>query len=56
MIKANGRVTRKEVQDALKISGSTAGRLLDAMQEKGLIKQVGQYKDTHYVLELVLSE
>ena len=50
MIKEKGEVKRKDVQTELKISGSTAGRLLDEMEKKGLIEQVGQFKDTHYII------
>lgn len=51
MIKKNGKTIRKEVMTALKLSRSSAGRLLANMEAKGLIKQVGgESKDTHYVL------
>lgn len=51
MIKKNGRVVRKELVTAFKISRSSAGRVLSGMEEKGLIKQVGaDNKDTYYVL------
>jgi uncharacterized membrane protein len=49
MIKENGKVTRKDVETKLNISGSTAGRILDEMEKKGIVEQVGQYKDTHYI-------
>jgi len=50
VIKDKGKVTRKEVSELLRISSSTAGRLLDEMEKKGLVEQVGQHKGTHYVL------
>lgn len=51
MIKKNGKATRKEAMVGLKLSRSSAGRLLAGMEEKGLVKQVGaDSKDTHYVL------
>jgi len=50
IIKANGKATRKEVMDALKISHNAAWKLLNAMEAKGTIKQVGELKATHYVL------
>ena len=51
MIKSKGQVTRKEVQDKLSVSSSTAGRILDEMESKGLVEQIGQYKDTKYVIK-----
>jgi uncharacterized membrane protein len=50
IINANGKVTRKEVMEALKISHSAAWKLLNAMEAKGTIKQVGEMKAAHYVL------
>lgn len=49
-IKNKGKITRKEVGALLGISSSTAGRLLDEMEKKGVVEQIGQHKDTHYVL------
>jgi len=49
MIRERGKAERKEVMAQLKISDSTAGRLLDGMEKKGVITQVGQYKDAYYV-------
>lgn len=50
-IRKNGRITRKELMTGLKLSRSSAGRLLAGMEDKGLIKQVGaDSKDTYYVL------
>lgn len=49
MIKENGKVTKKQVMLKLAISDSTALRLLDSMEVKKLIMQVGKYKDTYYV-------
>lgn len=34
---------------ALKVSDNTAGRLVEEMEKKGLVKQVGEHKDTYYV-------
>lgn len=50
IIQMNGKATRKEVMTALKISGSTANRLLDGMEIKGTIKKEGQLRGTCYVL------
>jgi ribosomal protein S25 len=50
-IKKNGKITRKELIVGLKLSRSSAGRLLAGMEDKGLIKQIGaDSKDTYYVL------
>lgn len=49
LIKERGKVERKDVMAALKISDSTAGRLLAQMEAKKLIKQVGEHKGTYYV-------
>lgn len=49
MIKERGKVERKDVMAALKVSDSTAGRLLAEMEKKGLVKQVGEHKDAYYV-------
>ncbi len=49
IIQTNGKVTRKEVMTALKISGSTVNRLLDGMEAKGTIKREGQLRGTFYV-------
>lgn len=51
LINERGKVQRKDVMAALKISDSTAGRLLAEMETKGLIKQVGEHKDAYYVIK-----
>lgn len=51
MIKNQDKVTRKDVQTILKISTSTTGRLLDEKETNGLVEQVGQYKDTYYIIK-----
>ncbi|MBI4411844.1 MAG: DeoR family transcriptional regulator [Deltaproteobacteria bacterium] len=50
MIKEKGKAAKRDIMEALKISDSTAGRLLDEMERKGAIIQVGQHKDTYYVV------
>lgn len=50
LIQDHGKVTRKEVATTLKISTSTAGRLLAAMEKNGQITQVGDFKDCYYVV------
>lgn len=49
MIRQNGRVTKREVMAKLPISDSTAVRLFDEMEKKGLIRQEGQMKGAYYV-------
>ena len=51
LIKERGKVQRKDVMAALKVSDSTAGRLLAEMETKGLVKQVGEHKDAYYVIK-----
>lgn len=50
MIRDKGRVTRKEIMDALKLSDSSAGRILAEMEAKKVIQQVGDHKGTYYTL------
>jgi hypothetical protein len=49
LIGERGKVERRDVMAALKISDSTAGRLLAEMEEKKLIRQVGEHRDASYV-------
>lgn len=51
LVKERGKVQRKDVMAALKVSDSTAGRLLAEMETKGLVKQVGEHKDAYYVIK-----
>lgn len=50
MIRKNGQVKREDILPALGISRSSVGRLLEKMEEKGLITQIGDRKASHYVL------
>ena len=50
MIREKGKVEKKEMMTTLKLSDSTVGRILDDLQKKKQIQQVGQYKDTYYIL------
>jgi len=50
LVKKRGRITRQEVMTAIKVSATTAWRVLDEMEKKGLVKQVGEHKDAYYVL------
>lgn len=50
LVKGRGRITREEVIEALKVSATTAWRVLDEMEKKGLLKQVGEHKDAYYVV------
>ena len=43
-------ITRKETQTLLEVSQSTAGRILKAMVDSGLIKQIGGSRTTRYEL------
>ncbi len=43
-----GRITRAEAQELLGVSRSTAGRLLKAMVDAGLISQMGEGRCTRY--------
>lgn len=49
MIRQNGRAAKRDVMAKLSISDSTALRLLDGLQKKGLIRQEGQMKGAYYV-------
>lgn len=50
LIKSRGRVTRREVVAQLAVSSTTAYRLLYALEQRGLIRRVGDNKGTYYVL------
>lgn len=50
MVKEKGKVEKKEIMAALKLSDSAAGRILDAMEKKKKLQQVGEYKNTYYTL------
>ena len=49
MIQQNGRVARREVAAKFSISESTALRLLNELEKKGLIRQEGKMKGAYYV-------
>lgn len=48
LAKAQGSITRKEVEKLLNLSQTTSGRLLKRMLENGLIVQKGKGKNTQY--------
>ncbi|MDD5677938.1 MAG: helix-turn-helix domain-containing protein [Kiritimatiellae bacterium] len=50
LLKAQGRVTRREVMEQSGVSHSTAYRLLYTLEQRGLIRRVGDNKGTYYVL------
>lgn len=50
MIRERGKVTRKEIMESLKLSESAVGRILDQMEGKKAIRQVGERKAAYYVL------
>ncbi|MBX7149862.1 DeoR family transcriptional regulator [bacterium] len=49
VVNDKGKVTRKEVVEILKVSDSTAGRILAGMEKVGKISQVGDFKDAYYI-------
>lgn len=49
LLKERGKITRKEIMEALKLSDSSVGSLLEEMEKKGQIRQVGDYKGAHYL-------
>ena len=49
-IKDHGKVTRKEMMETLELSDSSVGRILEGMEAKKQIQQVGDYKGTYYIL------
>ena len=49
MIVRSGFVTRKNVQERMGISQSLAVKVLSAMAEKGLIRQIGKGRAVRYV-------
>ena len=51
LAKENGSVSRKEIEGVLGISQSTGGRLRKKEVAAGQIVQIGQGKNTHYVLQ-----
>jgi len=50
MISAKGQVTRQAVADELQVSRATSGRLLSALEAKGLIIRKGEGKGIYYIL------
>lgn len=50
LFETHDRLIRKDVQDALEISQTTAITLLRNMVDKGFLKQIGMGKATHYEL------
>lgn len=51
LLKEKGEIQRKELDVVLNVSDTTAYRILEQMEKKGLIVQVGQYKNTVYRLK-----
>ncbi len=50
IVRQKGSVTRRDVEDQLAVSASTATRLLRYMTELGVLAQVGRARNTRYVL------
>lgn len=50
LLKTKGRLTRKEVMDELGVSHNTAFRLLSGLEEKQVVRRVGEGKSTYYEL------
>ncbi len=50
LIQDHGKVTRKEIMESLKLSESAVGRILDQMEGKKAIQQVGERKAAYYIL------
>ncbi len=50
LIKTKGPVTRTDVEEELKLSATSVGRVLAEMEKTGLIEKQGKSKDTTYVL------
>lgn len=50
LIKDNGSVTRRDIEEKLEVSLSTAGRILRRLSENGRITAVGSGKNTKYII------
>ena len=50
LLKEKGQIAKREVKEALKVSNSTAERMLNAMEKKGIILQQGDANATTYIL------
>jgi uncharacterized membrane protein len=50
MISAKGQVTRQAVVDELKVSSTTAYRILQGMEGKNLIQRKGEGRGIYYIL------
>lgn len=48
-VKVNGRITNSDYQEITGVIRKTAARDLDDLVEKGILKQVGSKRGTHYV-------
>ena len=51
VIRKKGQAKREDLLSATGMSKSSLGRLLDKMEEKGLIAQIGDRKASHYTLK-----
>ena len=50
LLEEKKRITRKEVQELLDVSQSTAGRILKTLADRGQIAQLGGGRTTRYEL------
>ncbi len=50
LIRKNGRAKREDLLPATGMSRSTLGRLLEEMEKRGRIRQIGERKGSYYVL------
>ncbi len=51
LLRTNGTLTRRDVEETLRIKTATAIRLLKRMTDDGLIQTVGKGRNTHYVIK-----
>ncbi|WP_145097563.1 MarR family transcriptional regulator [Sporomusa sp. KB1] len=49
LIEQQGSIVRKDIEAALSISQTMAGRLIKQLVDKGLIAEVGSGKKTKYI-------
>ena len=50
MIKAKGQITRRDVMDKLSVSDNTANRLLQGLENRQLVKRMGEGRGSYYVM------
>jgi len=50
MIKAKGQITRRDVMDKLSVSDNTVNRLLQGLENRQLVKRMGEGRGSYYVM------